>query len=352
MVRTRKQTAEDELKRLKELEENVDAELEKLDETDKKSKKVNAAMDTIDKMVKKFPALPQSQIYLKAKEENRAVTRNLVKQLFENSEAHQVQAPAKKRKTYKYVSLGPMDRTQTDVFFLKYKGRDSNGKGIDKYKAVLTFIDNFTRKLFYRFMANKSAGEIVKALRSIFKEIKNDKPEYGLPRNINGDQDFSAKEILEFLEENKVTPWISTTGEFQKNAMVERAHLTLRNYLRRWGNANKGKGTHTEEAMEAVVSAYNEARHGTTKETPNALWDKTEFSQEEMEYGQVNTEEQAFNIGDRVRHRETHNVFTKKSMANNWSRKIYEIERIEGASVYLKGLNKSWRAHELRLVKT
>ena len=352
MVRTRKQTADDELKRLKELEETVDEQLEKLDKTDKQSKKVNEAMDTIDKMVKRYPALPQSQIYLKAKEENRAVTRDLVKQLFENSEAHQVQAPAKKRKIYKYVSLGPMDRTQTDVFFLKYKGRDKNGKGVDKYKAVLTFIDNYTRKLWYRFMADKSSGEIVKALRSIFEEIKNDKPEYGLPQNINGDQDFDAKEILDFFEENDVTPWISTTGEFQKNAMVERVHLTLRNFLRRWGNVNKRKGTHTEEAMNSVVESYNEARHGTTKQTPNSLWAGTELSNEEMEYGQENTEEQAFNIGDRVRHRETHNVFTKKSMANNWSSKVYEIERIEGASVYLKGLSKSWRAHELRLVKS
>lgn len=251
---------------------------------------------------------------------------------------------AKRSKRKKRTGLD--DRKKDRAMTRKEKSKMFGGMSY-----ALLVIDIKSRALFARLMPTKSEDSILRALRSIWAQMKRDTP-FGTPRYVAGDQDFESAGVTEFFEQNNATPFISSADETLKNSLVERVIRTLRISIRQREENEKNInnpsfGADFPDFFEDVIDTYNGSKHRTTKARPEKVAEGRDESRqfEPQERASDSTpfrqRRYSFQVGDYVRYRVKLGVFEKRSASTQYSSEIYEITELNEGNAQSYELRKA-----------
>lgn len=83
---------------------------------------------------------------------------------------------------------------------------------------------------------------------------------------MDNEKSFLSGELVNFFNENKITPYVVATGRSEMNGVVERFHSTLQEIYR----ITKAENPHNKpkQLIEMSVIKYNSTIHSCTKFTP------------------------------------------------------------------------------------
>ena len=81
--------------------------------------------------------------------------------------------------------------------------------------------------------------------------------------------EFIYSSFQNYCLDNNIKLWYSNPEQDNKNAIIERFHRTLRNYILKYEVAN-GKEYITE--LDNIIDNYNNTFHNTIKTEPVKIW--------------------------------------------------------------------------------
>ena len=202
------------------------------------------------------------------------------------------------------------------------------------FKYILTCIDVYSRFVFVKPLKSKTGDDVFHAFKILMEE-------YGKPVNLNLDlgKEFIYLPFKKYCEDNKITLWYSDTEQENKNSIIERFHRTLRNYILRYEVAN---GKSYIKALPQIIKNYNSSHHNTINTEPIEIW-----SGKKQNNQPITRVENVYKVGDKVRHIISKNVFEKNSSTTTFTKKIYDVVKIDKNSIYLEGIKKPFKTTEL-----
>ena len=276
----------------------------------------------------------KKQLYQKAKTLNNKITQKIVSEWFNNQTTNQLTKTKPHKPQFNTIVAKDIKHNfQIDLMNLP------NPK-LNKFKYLLTCIDVYSRKAFVEPIKDKSTKTVLTAFKKIMKRA-------GIPQNLNTDagKEFINSKFKTLLENNYIAHFVSNPEQDNKNAIIERFHRTLRNYILKYELSYKKPYI---DDLDKLIKNYNTTEHSTTQEKPNDIWKGKEENNQE-----INKVKYDFEKGDKVRYLLKASTFTKKSSNVKYSKSIYTISRIEGNAYYLSNningndLKKPYRGHEL-----
>lgn len=276
-----------------------------------------------------------NKLYKKAHLINENITLKDVSDFVKNQPSYQLTKPIKKSdiKYSTIVSPNIRNNFQMDIMYLP------DTTTTEGYKYLLTCIDVYSRMAFVQLLKTKTGQEVFDKFKFLLRKS-------GIPKNINVDlgSEFIDNKFLKFCEENDIKLWYSSVNQDNKNAIVERFHRTLRNIILKYKMATNEPYI---RKIPDFIFNYNTTYHSTIKDYPLNIWNGASKNNQK-----ISRVHYPFKVGDMVRTINYKNVFDKKSSLNTYTKKVYEITRIEGNSFYLDDLQKAFRGHELLLANS
>ena len=271
----------------------------------------------------------KAKFYKKAKSFDNSITLKNIQDFLDSQATTQITKQVKQNKEYStIVSPGVRNNYQMDIMYLPHPVQNEN------FKYLLTCIDVYSRYAFVKPMKTKTGPETYEAMKELFLEN-------GKPVNLNVDEgkEFIYKPFKQYCEDNDITMWFSDTQQSNKNAIIERFHRTLRNFILRYETAN---GNAYIKELPNLIKNYNTTEHNTVKAIPALIWSGNATNLQTIKYI-----ENEFKEGDKVRHVVEKAVFGKNSSTNTFTKTIYTVERVNGNTIYLQGLTKPFKSTEL-----
>lgn len=125
----------------------------------------------------------------------------------------------------------------------------------------LTYIDKFSKFAQVRLIESRAAVDLVPAIKEVLTKYK-------LPETVvmDNEKSFTTGDLVNFFNENGITPYIVATGRSEMNGVIERFHSTLQEIYRITKAENPNKKP--EQLVEMSVIKYNSSVHSCTKYTP------------------------------------------------------------------------------------
>jgi len=123
---------------------------------------------------------------------------------------------------------------------------------MDGDKIVLNCVDRFSKYAYSRILRNKTAKQVVNALKSIFKTNK--------PKTIISDNDPEFKSIIiqDFLKDQDVKQFFSTPQQPQSNGLVENFNKQMKSIFKKMTyQKTDQKTTLTQPILNHIVKTYN-----------------------------------------------------------------------------------------------
>lgn len=271
------------------------------------------------------------KLYRKAHLINNDIKLEDVKNFIQSQPSYQLTKPVNKNIKYS-TTVSPKIRNnfQLDIMYLP------DPSTTDGYKYLLTCIDVYSRMVFVQLLKTKTGQEVFDKFKFLLRKS-------GMPNNINLDlgSEFIDNKFTKFCEDNGIKVWFSSVNQDNKNSIIERFHRTLRNMILKYKMAT---GEPYIKKIPELIFNYNTTYHSTIKDYPMNIWRGVHENKQE-----ITRVHYPFKVGDLVRTINTKNIFDKKSSLNTYTKKVYEITRIEGRSYFLDDLEKAYRGHELIL---
>ena len=267
------------------------------------------------------------KLYQKAKPLNPNITMKDVQNFLNAQEVYQLTQQPKPPKEYSSITA-PYIRYNYQIDLMVY-----DRYTFHNYKYILVVIDVYSRYVQARPLTTRQFPVIMKNLEEIFSDM-------GIPENINCDLEFNTHQFEDYCKKHKITVWFSDPNEINKNAIVERFNRTLANMIQKWRISTKHYDWYS--VLPDLIDNYNNTIHGTTKNTPAAIWNEKAVN--EQEYNFV---ESKFNIGDKVRIKIEKSIFSKGD-AISYSKEVYTIIKKIGNRFQLSGLTKLFKDYELK----
>lgn len=191
----------------------------------------------------------------------------------------------------------------------------------DGYRYSLNIVDVFSKFAWVIPLKTKSAAEVVKAFRPLFREFK--------PSHIWVDEgkEFYNKELTALLKEYNVNRY-STYSE-NKSAVVERFNRTIKTNIWKYFVSNQTRDWVNK--INELVDKYNNKEHSTIKMSPiEALRNEDKvrklYEKKDIELMKYETEPK-FQVGDYVRISRAKGIF-EKSINPNWSTEVFIIDKV------------------------
>lgn len=211
----------------------------------------------------------------------------------------------------KFIQKGLNDTWQIDlVEMIPY------AKFNKAYKYLLTVIDTFSKFAYAEPIKNKSADNVLIAMKNIFKRAGKK------PKNLQSDQgtEFFNKKFQNLMRKNKINHY-HTYSEL-KASIVERFNRTLKNMM--WKQFSL-QGTYKWlTILPSLIEKYNSTYHHTIKLPPKKVTKKNEKLLLKTVYNKLKVfRKPKYKIGDSVR------VSKFKGYQPNWSTEIYTIAKIK-----------------------
>ena len=135
---------------------------------------------------------------------------------------------------------------------------------VDGDSILLNAVDRFSKYAYSRILRNKTANQVVTALKSIFRTVK--------PKTIISDNgvEFKSAVTQDYLKSVNVKQFFSSPHQPQSNGLVERFNRTLQNlYKKMTYQASEEKMTFTQDVLDRILKAYNNSYHSIIEMNPS-----------------------------------------------------------------------------------
>jgi len=236
--------------------------------------------------------------------------------------------PIRKRfKRRQIIAYKKFELMQADLADMQPFARQNKG-----FRYILVIVDVLSKFVFYIPVKNKTAAEMKKAFKKVFKVAK--------PKLLNTDQglEFSSKEMQQFFRINKVK-WYHTYSEV-KAAVVERQIRTLKEKLERIFH-HRGTRKYID-ILQTLADQYNNTVHSRTGFKPIEINASNETLVFEKLFGKkTGGMKPVFKVGDQVRVYRKKRAFSK-GYEKNWTDEVFTIARIKLSNpvvYYVKDIN-------------
>lgn len=167
----------------------------------------------------------------------------------------EIHSPARRNFSRRYVELkGVDDLWQMDIVEMIPYAKQNKG-----YKYILMCINTFTKYGWVRPLKNKSADDVVKAMKSI---LLTSTP----PKLIQTDlgKEFYNSKFKSLMEKNKIKHY--STFSKLKASIVERWNRTIKSKI--WKRFSLNGKYNWINDIQNIVKEYNETPHSVTKMKP------------------------------------------------------------------------------------
>ena len=227
------------------------------------------------------------------------------------------------------VSTVPWKKYQGDLLDMSKFSNKNKG-----YKWVLMVVEIFTRYAWAVPLKTKRTSEVASALETVFK---NQKP---LSLTTDSGNEFTGAPAQKLYKKIGLQHITVDIGNHKSLGIIDRFTRTLRAKITRVQTA--GKTTKWVDKLQKIVHAYNDSPHsGINDIEPN----EADSGKNRVVIGTINEAKRLVNVensinsievGDTVRILNKKGTFTKGTFAK-WSAKMYEVERVTSAYVFLVG---------------
>lgn len=239
------------------------------------------------------------------------------------------------------------DTYQCDTMFYPLRG---------KTRAVFCGIEMTTRIGFIRAYAGATptATGCVRILEEMVAKL-------GVKHlSCDPGSEFNNKAVKDFCKSAGIDIYYTQTGETKEKGMIERFNKTVREQLNQYVEL---VGWNWVKGLPAIEEVYNHKTHRSIGEAPADVdkQDKERIRQSAIERGFAYLRLlRQFKPGNVVRVAESANPkLSPKQLASEktfrkggaiWTKDVYEVERIEGYKVKLKGYAKRFSPRDLQIV--
>lgn len=215
------------------------------------------------------------------------------------------------------IQKGFNDTWQIDLVEMIPYAKENNG-----FKYLLTVIDIFSKYAYARALKTKSSENVVKAMKSIFKEAGTSK----IPKNVHSDQgkEFFNQKFQNLMLENRINHY--HTYSHLKASICERFNRTLKNLM--WKQFSL-QGTYKWiHIIQHLIKNYNEKIHSTIKMPPKNVTKANEQNLLRTIYNRSKIFRRGkYKVGDFVRINRYKGIF-QKGYEPNWSTEIFKIAKV------------------------
>lgn len=191
----------------------------------------------------------------------------------------------------------------------------------DGNKFMLTVIDCLSRYAWAEPLKNKSAAEVLKAMKKIVSESKR------TPDLIWSDagSEFLNVQFKKWMKDNNIS--LYHTYSENKSAMIERFNRTLKTIM--WKEFTINGNYNWIDIIDDLLETYNNKVHSSIKMTPTQA---SMSKNESILLARQNSDHRTFNKakfkkGDKVRISYVKGMF-EKGYTPKWSWEVYTIEKV------------------------
>lgn len=212
----------------------------------------------------------------------------------------------------KTIIKGYGDLWQIDLAEMQPYARENRG-----YRYIFVVIDCYSKYMWTRPLKNKTAREILKAMKEILKDA-----DYA-PKHIQSDQgtEFYNKHFTKLMEKYSINHY--STYSTKKAAIVERVIRTLKNRLyKKCSIRGKYKWL---DILPEITNLYNNTKHRTIGMKPIDVTRQTQISA--YTQPEVIPLKFKFHVGDIVRISRHKGIFDK-GYTINWSTELFKIVKV------------------------
>ena len=244
------------------------------------------------------------------------VKKKQIRQWLQLQDTHTVHKPVR-RKFKRNPVIVPSIDYQWDIDLMDTSNLKRYNKGIT---FLLVAIDILSRYLWVRPLKNKTAGEVAKALKYIFK--KNRKPK--IIRSDSG-KEFTNSKVQKLLKDMGIK-FFTSNNEVKAN-YVERVIQTLRNKLFKY--MNKKQSYKYVNILQDLVKGYNDNYHRSIQTSPSQVNKDNEDKIWRLLYGSklLKREKYVFKPGDKVRVAYTRGTFDR-GYEQQYSDEIFTVVKL------------------------
>ena len=201
---------------------------------------------------------------------------------------------------------------------------------IDGDKIVLNCVDRFSKYAYSRILRNKTAKQVINALKSIFRNVK--------PSLIVSDNgvEFKANITQEFLKSQDVKQVFSTAHNPASNGLVERFNRTMKDMFKKMTfQKTARKTTFTQPVLNRILKAYNNSHHSIIDMRPSDALKEENFQKvktmnaKHQSVGNKIVQKDDVEKGDQVRiSLNKGNDKKTKQYRTNWSEDLFFIAKV------------------------
>lgn len=201
---------------------------------------------------------------------------------------------------------------------------------VDGDKIVMNCVDRFSKYAYSRILRNKTAIQVVNALKSIFRNVK--------PETIVSDNgpEFKSVQTQDFLKSQEVKQFFSTPHNPQANGLVERFNRTMKDMFKKMTyQKTERKTVFNQSVLNRILKAYNNSVHSIIEMTPVDANQEENFqkvktlNEKHLSVGTKKIQKNDLEKGDQVRiSLNKGNDKKTKQFRTNWSEELYFIKQV------------------------
>jgi hypothetical protein len=255
-------------------------------------------------------------------------------QIHQGIPSAKVTRPVVIKQPNKYLQIDLSDMSE-------YKGYNQG------YRYILSAVDVNSKFLYAKALKNKTSKNVAAALEKILDEMLPKRP--SVAQHDNGSE-FMA-EVSELLKSRGIKQIFSLSHNPRSQGQIERVQQTLKRMIRR--HFTQENTRRWFDILDQLLENYNSTTHNTTKEKPEIARD-AKPDEQKIIANKITTAAQKsiqkdaapLKVGDFVRislvkhDPEQRKLYSsgkrKKASAVNWTKTIYQIERVNQGKAYAK----------------
>lgn len=274
-----------------------------------------------------FPSF--SKFKLRLKKDKKKYTDEQIRNFLKKQVPEQIMKRTKKPKAFNTIQSNDVSGSlQMDL--MVYNRYKMNG-----YSYIFMCIDVYSRYLYAKALTNRRMDTL---MQNIYKAFEL----FGVPDNINCDNEFNKKEVNKMASDLGIKMWFSEPEEINKNAIVERCNRTIAEMIEKWRIGTGRKDWY--KVLDNIVYNYNHQYHKTIKGTPYDVFKHRTVNKQKIIKTKPNIK-----VGDTVRVQAKKTVFQKGDRPK-YSKEVYKVNKTQGRRYALNDGKKTYKEYELMKV--
>jgi len=286
-----------------------------------------------------------SKLYKKARAVDPSITMAMVKKFVEAQATAQIHKPVVKDRNPQHI-VGPIGQWNIDLMFFTAFKQQNRG-----YHIILTAIEINSKYALAYPLKSKQKQVVADTIEQLVKDIRSSDRKIVYLHSDRGSE-FKNDLVSELCERLGIQQIFCREGDHRCNGIIERFNKTLRGLLAKYMTYKRTvKWT---DSLDSLIENYNNTDHGALPDdkTPAEITEEDEldiiFDKYKHNFNIIN-KSIPLSVGDKVRLQETKGAFAKGG--HNYSRDVFIVEKVNGKSVRIGGVEGSRTVPRAKLLK-